>query len=47
MVPAITHVGKLYDSKQYFLPQLIASAETMKKGFEHIKPHLEKDPGKA
>ncbi len=44
MVPAITHVGKLYDSKQYFLPQLIASAETMKKGFEHIKPHLEKDP---
>ena len=40
MIPAITEVGELFDKKQYFLPQLIASAETMKKGFEKLKPLL-------
>ncbi|MDX9801282.1 MAG: homocysteine S-methyltransferase family protein [Spirochaetia bacterium] len=40
MIPAILHVGELYDSKKYFLPQLIASAETMKKGFELLEPLL-------
>lgn len=42
MIPAITEVGELFDKKQYFLPQLIASAETMKKGFEKLKPLLKK-----
>ncbi|GAI18575.1 unnamed protein product, partial [marine sediment metagenome] len=40
MIPAITRVGELFDKKQYFLPQLIASAETMKKGVEFLEPHL-------
>ena len=40
MVPAIMHVGELYESKKYFLPQLIASAETMKKGFSILEPLL-------
>jgi len=40
MIPAIRKVGELYDKKVYFLPQLIASAEAMKKGFEHIEPYL-------
>lgn len=43
MVPAIREVGDLYDKKIYFLPQLISSAETMKKGFEHLEPHIRKD----
>jgi len=43
MVPAIREVGDLYDKKIYFLPQLISSAETMKKGFEHLEPLIKKD----
>jgi len=41
MVPAIQEVGALYEKKIYFLPQLIASAEAMKEGFEHLSPLLE------
>ncbi len=40
MVPAITEVGALFDRREYFLPQLIASAETMKKGIAFLEPWL-------
>ena len=40
MIPAIMKVGGLYDEKKYFLPQLIASAETMEKGFTVLEPAL-------
>ncbi|MBO7047653.1 MAG: dihydropteroate synthase, partial [Spirochaetia bacterium] len=40
MIPAIVHVGDLYEKKEYFLPQLIASAETMKMGFTVLEPLL-------
>ncbi|MBN2538484.1 MAG: homocysteine S-methyltransferase family protein [Deltaproteobacteria bacterium] len=40
MIPAITEVGALFDRKEYFLPQLIASAETMKKGIAFLEPWL-------
>jgi 5-methyltetrahydrofolate--homocysteine methyltransferase len=43
MIPAIQEVGDLYDKKTYFLPQLIASAETMKRGFEHLEPRMRDD----
>lgn len=43
LIPAITHVGDLYDKKEYFLPQLIQSAETMKEAFGYIEPMLKKD----
>ncbi|MDD2388722.1 MAG: homocysteine S-methyltransferase family protein [Desulfobacterales bacterium] len=43
MIPAITRVGDLYDKKTYFLPQLIASAETMKKGIAFLDPYLKVD----
>ena len=43
MIPAISEVGDLFDKKEYFLPQLIASAETMKKGLEYLDPYLKKD----
>ena len=45
MIPAIIHVGGLYDKKEYFLPQLIASAETMKKGFTLLEPMLNQEEG--
>lgn len=40
LIPAINQVGKLFDEKRYFLPQLIQSAEAMKKGFDRIEPLL-------
>jgi 5-methyltetrahydrofolate--homocysteine methyltransferase len=43
MIPAITKVGNLFDKKEYFLPQLIASAETMKKGLAYLDPYLRND----
>ena len=43
LIPAINQVGKLFDEKKYFLPQLIQSAHTMKKGFEHVEPLLKQD----
>jgi 5-methyltetrahydrofolate--homocysteine methyltransferase len=43
MIPAIRKVGELYESKTYFLPQLIASAETMKRAFELLKSRIKED----
>jgi len=40
MIPAITEVGNLFDRREYFLPQLIASAEAMKRGIACLKPYL-------
>ena len=41
LIPAINYVGELFEQKKYFLPQLIASAETMKKAVEILEPRLE------
>lgn len=43
LLPAISEVGDLFDKGKYFLPQLIASAETMKLGIEVIEPLLAQD----
>jgi 5-methyltetrahydrofolate--homocysteine methyltransferase len=43
MTPAITEVGEKYDRREYFLPQLIASAEAMKKGIDYLEPYLKED----
>jgi len=43
MIPAIKKVGELFDSKEYFLPQLIASAEAMKRGLAYLDPYLKED----
>ena len=42
LIPAINHVGKLFDTGVYFLPQLISSAETMKSAIDYVEPMLEK-----
>jgi 5-methyltetrahydrofolate--homocysteine methyltransferase len=41
LIPAITEVGARYERREYFLPQLIRSAETMQKAFERLRPLLE------
>lgn len=42
LIPAINEVGRLFDKKIYFLPQLIAAAEAMKTAIEYLEPLLEK-----
>lgn len=40
LIPAITKAGDRFEQKKYFLPQLIAAAETMKNAVEILEPLL-------
>ncbi len=40
LIPAINKVGELFDQQKYYLPQLIASAETMKTAIDYLEPFL-------
>ena len=41
-MPAINEVGELFNKGKYFLPQLIASANAMKKAIEYLEPFMQK-----
>lgn len=43
LLPAINQVGELFDKGRYFLPQLIASAEAMKRAIGVLEPLLLKE----
>ncbi len=43
LIPAINEVGDLFDKGRYFLPQLIASAETMEESVAILEPLLKQD----
>jgi len=51
LIPAIVRVGDLYEKKIYFLPQLMAAAEAMKKALAYLDPLLKQaaaaDKGKV
>ena len=47
LIPAINHVGTLFDKGIYFLPQLISSAETMKTAIDYLEPMLEQGDGET
>lgn len=40
LIPAINHVGELFDKQIYYLPQLISSAEAMEGGIGELEPIL-------
>jgi 5-methyltetrahydrofolate--homocysteine methyltransferase len=40
MIPGIEEVGKRYEDQTFFLPQLILGAETMRAGFDLLRPLL-------
>ena len=46
LLPAINDVGAFFDQGRYFLPQLIASAESMKLAIEYLEPILKEDSDK-
>ncbi|MBI4806632.1 MAG: homocysteine S-methyltransferase family protein [Desulfovibrio sp.] len=41
LIPGIMEVGVLYERKEYFLPQLLLSAEAMQGGYERLSPLLD------
>lgn len=43
LIPALNIVGEKYEAKEYFLPQLLRSAETMQQAFKFLKPMLTQD----
>jgi len=47
LIPAIQEVGRLYDQKDIFLPQMILAAETMQKAFGVLEPHFQKGDVKS
>lgn len=40
LIPAIIHVGELYEKQIYYLPQLISSAEAMEAAIDYLEPVL-------
>ncbi|MHB8483105.1 MAG: homocysteine S-methyltransferase family protein [Nitrospiria bacterium] len=42
MTPAIRKLGDLFGERKKFIPHLVASADTMKRGVEFLLPYLEK-----
>ncbi len=47
LIPAITQVGERYERREYYLPQLILSAETMQLAFERLRPLLMEQEGEV
>lgn len=46
IVPALDYIGRAYEEKRAFLPQLLISAEAAKSAFEKIKAHILAQGGK-
>jgi 5-methyltetrahydrofolate--homocysteine methyltransferase len=40
MIPAMAHVGKLFECGEYYVPEMLIAARAMKEGLAIIKPHL-------
>jgi 5-methyltetrahydrofolate--homocysteine methyltransferase len=40
LIPAIREVGRLYERKEVYLPQMILSAETLQKAFKILEPRF-------
>ncbi len=38
LIPALREVGRRFERKEYFLPQMMLSAETVERGFVKLKP---------
>ena len=45
LIPGIMDVGERYERKEFFLPQLLVAAETMRAGFTRLEPLLTETAG--
>lgn len=46
LIDALNEVGDKFNKKEYFLPQVLLSAEAMKRAFTRLKKELSKESGK-
>lgn len=44
-IPGVKRSGELWEAGEYFLPELVASAQAMKAAMEVLRPHLETGSG--
>ncbi|HAP31619.1 MAG TPA: cobalamin-binding protein [Firmicutes bacterium] len=42
LVPGMEHVGELYEQQEYFVPELLMSADAMYAGLDILRPHMER-----
>jgi len=42
LVPGMEHVGELYEQQEYFVPELLMSADAMYAGLGILRPHMER-----
>lgn len=47
LIPAMDIVGQRFSAREIFVPEMLVSAHTMKKGLEIIKPRLKGDQGRS
>lgn len=40
LIPAMSEVGEMFESGEYFVPDMLISARAMKNGMERLKPHM-------
>ncbi len=40
LIPAIQEIGRKYERKEIYLPQMIRAAETMQQAFQTLEPHF-------
>ncbi|MCC5998514.1 MAG: B12-binding domain-containing protein, partial [Thermofilum sp.] len=40
LVPAMRRVGELYEKGEYFIPELVASAEAFRASMDVLRPHI-------
>jgi len=40
MIPSLEEVGRLFESGEYFLPEMLISARAMRSAMETLRPHL-------
>ncbi|MFH0771104.1 MAG: homocysteine S-methyltransferase family protein [Candidatus Omnitrophota bacterium] len=44
LIPALEAVGEKFGKREYFLPQVILSAEAMQRAFKRLKKEIKRDP---
>lgn len=47
MISAMSHVGKMYEEGEYFIPEMLVAARAMQAGLTVLKPHLTESGVKA
>lgn len=47
LIPAMTQVGCLFETQEYYVPEMLVSAKAMQSGLKTLKPHLAVQSGES